>query len=252
MSDESIQIGDWEFLPASAELRRGAERRALEDRAARVLAILARSRGEVVGHEQLLAEVWRGRTVSSNSLAVVIGDLRRALDDNARSPKHIETVAKRGYRLTAPGAVRHAAPARRPVVIGAVLLALVAVVGLASLLGVASQRPSIAVADIANETGDARHGPLARAVTEVVLAEATRGALRVQRSNEGDQTAIVMSGRLVMWSGHPSVSLSATDTRSGEVIWSGIAPGPEDSLPGQVSTLMDEFANAVEDRPPAT
>lgn len=242
MNDEPIQIGGWAFFPLSAELRRGEERRALEDRAARLLAILARSRGEVVSSEHLVAEVWRGRTVSANSLAVVIGDLRRALDDNARAPAHIETVAKRGYRLTAATASRAPATQRGTLVIGALAgFAILAASGWLFAEARQEGRVSVAVADIANATGDERHAPLARAVTEVVLADATRGDLRVRRANGAQDAAIVMSGRLVLWSGHPSVSLNATDTASGEVIWSGMAPGPEDSLPGQVHGLMQEF-----------
>src|SRR5688572_15094447 len=110
---DALRIGDWTFDPAAGELRRGAERRRLEDRAARTLALLVRRRGEVVSQAEIAAEVWNGRTVSPNSLPVVIADLRRALDDDAREPRFIETVAKRGYRLMADsGAV--AAPPPSP------------------------------------------------------------------------------------------------------------------------------------------
>ena len=34
-----------------------------------------------------------------HTIAVVISNLRKALDDDARSPRFIETVSKRGYRL---------------------------------------------------------------------------------------------------------------------------------------------------------
>jgi DNA-binding winged helix-turn-helix (wHTH) protein len=250
MNEDAIRIGDWTFFPAAGELRRGEERRALEDRAARLLAILARSRGEVVSHDQLLSEVWNGRTVSPNSLAVVIGDLRRALDDSARSPKHIETVAKRGYRLTAQDRAARASAAPRHLLVAGAAVALLAVIGSASLFAASQQRGAVVVvADIANETGDARYAPLARAVREVVLADATRAeTLQVRRAPNDEREAIVVSGRLVLWSGHPSVSLSATDAQTGEVIWSGMAPGPEDSLPQQVGGLVEEFANAVEER----
>src|SRR5688572_22055096 len=111
---DALRIGDWTFDPAAGELTRGGERRRLEDRAARTLALLCRRRGEVVSHGEIAAEVWNGRTVSPNSLPVVIADLRRALDDDARAPRFIETVAKRGYRLMAEAGSALPAPAPNP------------------------------------------------------------------------------------------------------------------------------------------
>src|SRR2546430_2002138 len=97
-------IGDWRFHAGEDELRRPGERRKLEHRAARTLELLCGRRGEVVSREAILEAVWQGRAVSPNSVAIVISDLREALGDDARSPRHIETVAKRGYRLHAEAA----------------------------------------------------------------------------------------------------------------------------------------------------
>ena len=58
-------LGDWTFHPAAAEVRRGPDRRRLENRAARVLELLCERRGEVVarvhvlGGDGLLAPVER-------------------------------------------------------------------------------------------------------------------------------------------------------------------------------------------------
>src|SRR5215217_1243145 len=95
------RIGGWEFSPSSGELRRRTDVRRLEPRAARALQLLCEANGAVVSQEQLIAEVWQGRALSDNSVAVVIGQLRRALDDDAREPRLIETIPKRGYRLRA-------------------------------------------------------------------------------------------------------------------------------------------------------
>src|SRR5689334_8327320 len=94
----SRRIGEWHFHPASGELRRGALVRRLEPRAARTLELLCAARGGVVTHEQLIREVWNGRSLSENSVAVVVGQLRRALDDDARDARLIQTIPKRGYR----------------------------------------------------------------------------------------------------------------------------------------------------------
>lgn len=249
MGHEAVQIGEWTFSPGAAELTNAGRRRALEHRAGLLLGVLARRRGEVVSHEELVAEVWGGRAVSPNSIAVVIRDLRRALGDSARAPRYIETVAKRGYRLTAQPAGA-AAPQRRY---------LAAVVGAGALLALggavfaSSLRPDVAVAiaPVSNETGDAGYDALARSVGELLVSNATRNrAVRVSRleGGAGAASSVVLTGRLILWSGHPSVSISATDARTGETIWSGIAPGPEDDLPGQVRSLMNEFDGALEQR----
>lgn len=250
MAHEAVQIGEWTFSPGAAELTNGARKRALEHRAALVLAVLVRHRGEVVSHKDLVTQVWGGRAVSPNSIAVVIGDLRRALGDSARAPQYIETVAKRGYRLTAQSAPALAPQRRR----------LVALVGAGALLALAGAvfasnvRPAaiaLTIAPVSNETGQAGYDALARSVGELLVSNATRNrAIRVRRAEgavAGD-ASVLLSGRLILWSGHPSVSISATDISTGETIWSGIAPGPEDNLPQQVQGLMREFDGELEQR----
>jgi len=246
-----IQIGEWSFSPSAAELRRNGERRALEDRSARVLALLASQRGEIVAHDDLIAQVWGGRSVSANSVAVVIGDLRRALGDDAKAPRFIETVAKRGYRLAADSRSVFA-PTRWTIGIAAAAGAFVFAGALvASSMHAASTQRTVAVAEVSNETGDARYAPLARAVTELVVsgASSTPRALRVMRGSQPQESRIIVSGRLILWSGHPSVSLSAVDQHTGQVLWSAIAPGPEDSLPGQVHGQIDELKAVLASRP---
>jgi DNA-binding winged helix-turn-helix (wHTH) protein len=250
---DAIQIGEWSFSPASAELMRNGQRRALEDRAARVLALLVSRRGAVVSHEELITKVWGGRSVSTNSVAVVIGDLRKALGDDAKAPRYIETVAKRGYRLAA---AEDAAPnpkrVRIMVGIAAAAAGLVFAGALmASTALLAPARPAIEVAEVSNETGDALYAPLARAVTELVVSNASSNprALTVRRAAESGHQRVVVNGRLILWSGHPSVSLSAVDQQTGQVVWSGIAPGPEDSLPGQVREQIDALKTALATNP---
>jgi adenylate cyclase len=49
----------------------------------------------------LLNRVWRGRAVGDEAITSCIQEVRRALDDDARSPRYIETRYRRGYRLLA-------------------------------------------------------------------------------------------------------------------------------------------------------
>jgi DNA-binding winged helix-turn-helix (wHTH) protein len=160
------QIGGWEFSETSGELRRLTDVRRLEPRAAKALQMLCDADGDVVSQEQLIDEVWGGRALSDNSVAVVIGQLRKALDDDAREPRIIETIPKRGYRLRVdPAASADPSGRRTMLVLGAVLAILGEALG-----AYLSMRPAvmgIAVSDVANETGNPTNDPLARATSEL-------------------------------------------------------------------------------------
>ena len=236
-----IRIREWQFDPASGELRRRAEIRRLEPRAARTLELLCAARGGVVTHEQLIEDVWSGRTLSDNSVAVVVGQLRKALDDDARDPKLIETIPKRGYRL----GVAASAPASRPArwrVAAAAALAILAAVG--ATIGARSTvaRPELAMSDIANQTGDPRYDPLARATSELMLAELSKRGFDVERA--GTRGKMQVGGKLVMWNGAPYLGLAATDA-GGVVRWSAMTKGTPDVVPAHLKTALDDFQAKV-------
>jgi TolB-like protein/DNA-binding winged helix-turn-helix (wHTH) protein/Flp pilus assembly protein TadD len=73
----------------------------LEPRVMDVLVYLAAEPGAVVSKEELLAAVWGGAFVEEGALAQAIHSLRKALGDDARQPRFIQTIPKRGYRLVA-------------------------------------------------------------------------------------------------------------------------------------------------------
>ena len=254
--DTACRIGDWTFDPRAGELLRGAERRRLEDRAARTLALLARRRGEVVSAAEIVADVWGGRSLSPNSVAVIIGDLRRALDDDARRPRHIETLAKRGYRLLADDAAATARSApRRPHAAAAALaaLGLAGVVVAGGLFWGASEAggaPAVLVRDLANATGDPAYDPLTRASSELVVSELTRtGGLRVHRQGRRRvDAAYEVAGKLTLWNGKPSVTLNAHEAGTDAVAWSYVAKGPADRLPQQIRAGAREFASFAASR----
>jgi predicted ATPase len=67
-----------------------------------VLWYLAARSGEVVELDHLLSAVWPRRVVTPGTLAVSIAELRRALGDDPKAPRYIQTVHRRGYRFVAP------------------------------------------------------------------------------------------------------------------------------------------------------
>jgi DNA-binding winged helix-turn-helix (wHTH) protein len=96
-----FNFGDWIARPAQCALERKGERVALEPKQMDVLAYLAATGGEVVSTEQLLMDCWRGTFYGDNPVHKTIALLRRALGDNAKEPRYIATVRKRGYRVIA-------------------------------------------------------------------------------------------------------------------------------------------------------
>jgi transcriptional activator of cad operon len=98
---DPFRLGDWRVDPAAGRLSRGQEIRSVEPKVMDVLVLLASSPGQVFGRDQLFARVWPGVTVGEDTLTRCISKLRTALDDEARQPRYLETISKRGYRLVA-------------------------------------------------------------------------------------------------------------------------------------------------------
>src|SRR5437868_5567493 len=95
-------IGEWTVTPTRNLLVRGQEQVRVEPRVMDVLVHLAERAGEVVSKEELVERVWDGRCVTDDVLTVTIYALRKALGDDARRPRYLETVSRRGYRWIAP------------------------------------------------------------------------------------------------------------------------------------------------------
>ncbi|SPJ26477.1 winged helix-turn-helix domain-containing tetratricopeptide repeat protein [Palleronia abyssalis] len=73
---------------------------ALRFRSREVLAVLMRQQGHIVGRSTLAEAAWDVKTVSDDSIAQCIADIRRALSDKGR--RIVETVPRQGYRLVLP------------------------------------------------------------------------------------------------------------------------------------------------------
>jgi len=74
----------------------------LEPKAMAVLVELASRAPAVCPREELIERVWPRGYVSDDVLTRCIGQLRKALGDDPRSPEVLETIPRRGYRLRCP------------------------------------------------------------------------------------------------------------------------------------------------------
>jgi DNA-binding winged helix-turn-helix (wHTH) protein/WD40 repeat protein len=94
-------VGEWLVEPTLNRLTRGGDSVQLESKAIDVLLCLVAHAGQVVSKDTLFDTVWQTEFVSDSTLTSRIGELRNALGDDAQSPRYIETIRKRGYRLIA-------------------------------------------------------------------------------------------------------------------------------------------------------
>lgn len=100
--EHRVSFGRYVFAPSSGELRRGAREVRLTPKAAAVLSALLARPGALVTKDDLFTAVWPGVAVSDAALTSCIQELREALGDDARRPRYIETLHRRGYRFIAP------------------------------------------------------------------------------------------------------------------------------------------------------
>ncbi len=97
-------FGDWQVHPRQNQIRSLTKPRRIrkfEPKPMQVLLALAGKNGALITREELLEIAWPGRTVSDESISVAIRQLRKLLDDDAQTPRYIQTVPGYGYRLVA-------------------------------------------------------------------------------------------------------------------------------------------------------
>ena len=92
----------------NAQLWRGEEEISLRRKTFDVLLYLVDHAGQLVTKAALLDAIWSEVTVSDSMPAICVAELRKALGDEAKIPRFIETVYGRGYRFIAK--VTSAAP----------------------------------------------------------------------------------------------------------------------------------------------
>lgn len=102
-SPSLLQFGVFEVDLRQGELRKGGRKIKLQDLPFQFLVVLLERPGEVVTREELARRLWSGALMDFDSgLNTAARKLRDALDDDAVSPRYVETLPRRGYRFIAP------------------------------------------------------------------------------------------------------------------------------------------------------
>ena len=140
--------------------------RQLEPKSFRLLQFLIENRQRVVTKGEILSVVWEGIAVTDNALTRAVAQVRKALNDDPKQPRFIETIPTVGYRFLAAvdvGPIAEVAPPpeppRRNVIAWGAGAATLALVG-ATVFFYSFSKPkltdkeTIVLADFANATGD--------------------------------------------------------------------------------------------------
>ena len=90
----------WKWMRPRGQVRRAGQPVALTPMEFDLLVALLHRRGAVVSRIQLLSEVWgHSSAVLTRTVDTHIGKLRRKLETDPSTPRHILAVRKTGYRL---------------------------------------------------------------------------------------------------------------------------------------------------------
>ncbi|MGH9827728.1 MAG: winged helix-turn-helix domain-containing protein, partial [Blastocatellia bacterium] len=101
MNNELRLFPPFRLDSVNAQLWRGEEEINLRPKTFDVLRYLVDHPGQLVTKAMLLDVVWGEVSVSDSMAATCVAELRRALADDARTPRFVETVHRRGYRFIA-------------------------------------------------------------------------------------------------------------------------------------------------------
>jgi DNA-binding winged helix-turn-helix (wHTH) protein len=93
-----IQFGPYRIDPRTWLLSRDNRPVELSPRLVEILGFVVSRGGEIVTKDELLEKFWADVNVTENTLTRAIADIRKAIGEDAASPKYLETAARRGYR----------------------------------------------------------------------------------------------------------------------------------------------------------
>ena len=100
--DSIVCFGSCQLDVRNVQLWRDHQEVKLTGKAFAVLSYFVAHPGQLVTKDDLFAAAWPETVVSDATLASCIQEVRQALGDDAKRPRYIETVHRRGFRFIAP------------------------------------------------------------------------------------------------------------------------------------------------------
>ena len=273
--DHGFRLAEASVEPRSTSIRVGDERRRIDYKAMQVLLCLASRPDEKISKQEILASVWPGQAVCDEVLTVAVSTLRRALGDDARAPRFIQTIPRVGYRLIAPVTslvpepVAGRSPRRGPRTWRfAVTASVLSVLGLlvAQTIPMRSSPAEVigdvAVLPFANDTGDPDQEFLADGLTQALIiglareprlrVTPRRSVMRLKRS--GNSLADIASelgvdalveGSVQRFEDRLRLSAALVDAQRNRVLWTSSLDTPVGELSIAQQQLTQEIARRL-------
>ena len=173
------RIADIEIDTGSRRVMRDGETLAFGALTFDFLVTLAESAPSLVSYQQLAERVWKGRSVTPETIAQRAKMLRDALSDDAKSPRYFELVRGQGYRLVVPVTDEENTKQKNPAIHKLWIVAVVALLGLAAFFGARTylgggSPKSVAVLPFADLSPNTDQQFLADGVAEELIGELSR------------------------------------------------------------------------------
>lgn len=99
--NKKFSFGDISVDPQSNLITVTGKEKRLEPKLVSLLMYLAQHSQQVITRQQITETIWPNVVVGEESITQAIFSLRNALGDDAKRPKYIETIPKKGYRFLA-------------------------------------------------------------------------------------------------------------------------------------------------------
>ena len=96
-----VRFGEFELDPGRGELLRDGKPVRMQPKVYAALRMFIAHRGQLLSRQALLDALWNDVVVNHEAVTQTLRKLRRALGDDSKSPRFMETVPKRGYRFIA-------------------------------------------------------------------------------------------------------------------------------------------------------
>lgn len=99
-----IRLGPFKLDLKAGELHKHGRKIRLQEQPFRILRMLAERPGDVVTRDEVKKKLWPNDTIVEfdHSINAALKRLRDVLGDTAKTPRYVETVARRGFRLLVP------------------------------------------------------------------------------------------------------------------------------------------------------
>jgi DNA-binding winged helix-turn-helix (wHTH) protein len=94
----------------SRQVFRGAEEVHLTPKAMQLLQALIEARPKALARTEIFEQLWPDTFVADSNLATIVNEIRRALGDDAHSPRYVRTVHGFGYAFCGEPSSEAAAP----------------------------------------------------------------------------------------------------------------------------------------------